>query len=70
MTAPFMLMPETAMDEDDPTASREGDIRTSRSGLPLQPEPVAQPMQETAHEPFWFCIGAFYPCHDGATRLW
>lgn len=55
-SAPFMLMPETAVDEDDLAAARESQIRSPGSSLPLQAETIAKSVQEPPHDPFRFRV--------------
>jgi hypothetical protein len=62
--ASFMLVPKAAMDEDDTSPPREGDIGSTGRGSPLESESVALPVQNLAHDLLGAGVGTFYACHE------
>jgi hypothetical protein len=53
--APFMMVPEAAVDEDGPASGSIRDIGTTRQiSVVLDPEALAEPMEFTADDQFRF----------------
>lgn len=69
-TASFMLMPEATMYEDDFPTAREGNVRSPRRGLPLEPETIAKPMEEPPNYQLRFGVGSADTPHMGAALHW
>src|SRR6185437_9396690 len=56
-------MPEAAIDEDHFPASREREVGRSRQPCPVKPEPITQPMGDTAHGKLWKRVALFEGTH-------
>lgn len=64
-----MLVPETAVNKDNLPTPGERNIGAARRSLPLKPEPIAQPMQQTPDDEFRLGVRALDPRHVQAALL-
>jgi hypothetical protein len=62
-----MRMPEAAMDHNCYTPSGKRYIRSARHSLQLNPETIAELVEEGTHQPFGSGIGSSDPRHMRAT---
>jgi hypothetical protein len=59
----IVLMPKASVYKDDPSLGRKYEIRASRQGCSMQPEPVAHPMNHAPHDTLRLSIAAGNPRH-------
>jgi hypothetical protein len=67
--APGMLMPKTPVNEDNLSSLGEGQIGTAGRSLPLETEPIAQLVQQTADDELGLRVRALDTSHVPATLI-
>jgi hypothetical protein len=68
--AACMEMPETAVDVDHLAPKREYNVRPAWKVAPMQPEAIAEAVQQPAHSKFWLGILSPNARHMGASLRW
>ena len=64
-----MHMPKTTMNHNYCVEPGQNNIRRSGQFSIMQPEPIAQPMQQFSNYQLWCCITSFYGYHIAMALL-
>ena len=63
VSAALVPVPKAAVDEDDGLVLGQHHVRPTRKFLSVQPETIAEPMQQRANDPFRCRVLAVDPAH-------